>query len=426
MSTPSLTGTIRRVATGTRNLDRPIALLGAMAFITQLGVSVMLPLLPLYAQSLGATPFVLSLLVGGFAIALAVGQLASGFLAERLASRRLVVAGMGVYAGANVAIAGSATAIQLIAFRAIAGLGSGVNQVAERLYLTQVAGRARLAFANSILSAAGSAGSVLGPTVGGVLAAVGDLRAPFIVVGITSLAAAIGGLFLPAPTTRSQVGQGSADPATPGGAIAEPAGGTIAGSAQATSGPRLLVVLFVVQLAFQATFGAFITTFAPFASERLAWSPAEIGLMFSLFGLGNVLLGPFLARQADRRGRRLFAIVGCALIFPFAFAYVAEAPRWILYPITVLTGAGVTTLEASWYALLSDATDGGRRGRAFGTVVALSSLGIVIGSTLAAQLWERSGDVGLGLLVAAATVAVAGGALLAHPSDRGGAVTTRP
>jgi MFS family permease len=396
-------GPARRLASRARSVDRPIALLGGMAFITQLGVSVMLPLLPLYAQSMGATPFVLSLLVGGFAIALAVGQLASGFLAERFASRRLVVTGIGLYAGANVAIAGAASAFQLIVFRALAGFGSGINQVAERLYVTQVADRARLAFANGILSAAGSAGSVLGPTIGGVLAAIGDLRAPFIVVGITSLSAAIAGWFLPAPAPRDEV---AVDPAVG----AEPRA--------ASAVLRTLVVLFLVQLAFQATFGAFITTYAPFASERLHWSTAEIGLVFSLFGLGSVLLGPWLARQADRRGPRLFGIIGCVLLFPFAIVYVAEAPRLILYPVTVLGGAGVTTIEASWFALLSDATDGGRRGRAFGTIVALSSLGIVIGSTVAAQLWERSGDVGLGMLVASATVAISGVLLLAHPADR--------
>jgi DHA1 family multidrug resistance protein-like MFS transporter len=403
-------GPVGRMASRARSLDRPIAVLAAMAFITQLGVSVMLPLLPLYAQSLGATPFVLSLLVGGFAIALAGGQLASGFLAGRFASRRLVVTGIGTYAGANVAIAWSSTAAQLIAFRALAGLGSGINQVAERLYLTQVADRARLAFSNGILSAAGSAGSVLGPTFGGVLAAIGDLRVPFIVVGITSLSATVAGWFLPPPAPREPAIR---DPAEAGGAGWE-----------ARSPMRLLIVLFFVQLAFQATFGAFITTYAPFASERLGWSTAEIGLVFSLFGLGSILLGPWLARQADRHGRRLFGIIGCALIFPFAIAYVAGAPRLILYPVSVFTGAGVTTIEAAWFALLSDATDGARQGRAFGTIVALSSLGIVIGSTVAAQLWERSGDVGLGLLVASATVAISGILLLAHPADHGAAPST--
>jgi MFS family permease len=390
-----------------------------MAFITQLGVSVMLPLLPLYAQSLGATPFVLGLLVSSFAVALAVGQLGAGFLAERFASRRLVIAGMGVYAGANVAIAASIAAVQLIAFRAAAGLGAGVNQVAERLYLTQVADRARLAFANSILSAAGSAGSVVGPTVGGVLAAIGDLRVPFIVVGITSLTAAVAGWFLPSPAASEvPVADGTGSPVATAGAAEIAAGGIAAGGqAGGASTARVLGVLFVVQLALQAGFGGFITTYAPFASERLNWSTAEIGLVFSLFGLGSVLLGPWLARLADRYGRRSFGIIGAALLVPFGLVYVAEAPRLILYPVSIVAGAGLTTLEASWFALLSDATDGGRRGRAFGTVVALSSLGIAVGSTVATQLWERSGDVGLGLVVSAAAVAIAGVALLAHPAD---------
>jgi len=400
-------GLVRRATGRARSLDRPIALLAAMAFITQLGVSVMLPLLPLYAQSLGATPFVLGLLVSGFAVALAAGQLGAGFLAERFASRRLVIAGMGLYAGANLAIAASTAAFQLIVFRATAGLGSGVNQVAERLYLTQVADRARLAFANSILSASGSAGSVLGPTVGGVLAAIGDLRVPFIVVGITSLTAAIAGWFLPSPVARKPAVAGSAS--EPVAQVTAP-GATVG---------RVIVVLFVVQLAFQAAFGGFITTYAPFASERLNWSTAEIGLVFSLFGLGSVLLGPWLAGMADRHGRRTFGIVGAALIVPFGLVFVVEAPRFILYPVSIIAGAGVTTLEASWFALLSEATDGGRRGRTFGTVVALSSLGIAVGSTVATQLWERFGDVGLGMVVSSVAVAVAGAALLVHPADRG-------
>jgi DNA-binding MarR family transcriptional regulator len=198
------------MASRARSIDRPIALLAAMAFITQLGVSVMLPLLPLYAQSMGATPFVLSLLVGGFAIALAIGQLASGFLAERFPSRRLVVTGIGLYAGANVAIAGAATAFQLIAFRAAAGLGSGINQVAERLYVTQVAERARLAFSN-------------GDPVGGRFRRIrswahlrgraGRDRRPAGAVHrgrVTSLSAAIGGWFLPVPAARESVSPGPA------------------------------------------------------------------------------------------------------------------------------------------------------------------------------------------------------------------------
>ena len=237
---------VGRLAARARALDRSLGLLAAMAFITQLGVSVMLPLLPLYAQSLGATPFVLGLLISGFGVTLAAGQLAAGFMADRIAPRRLVVTGLGVYAAANIAIAISTSAAQLIVYRGVAGLGAGIGQVAERLYIGQVAARARLAFANSIISAAYSAGTVAGPAIGGLLAHVGDLHLPFVVVGLTSFAAAAAGWFLPRPPER----------------IAEPASGVgserLDGSAPAAAGcwcragrrrliVRRIAVLFVVQ-----------------------------------------------------------------------------------------------------------------------------------------------------------------------------------
>src|SRR4051794_1179806 len=187
-----------------RGLSPATALLGAMAFITQVGVSIMLPLLPLYATSLGATPTVLGLVTSAFAVLIAVGQLAGGYLVERVAPRRLVSVGIGLYAAANVLISTAGAALPLIVFRSLAGLGSGINQVSERIYVAQAIDRTRLAFANGVLSAAGSAGSVLGPTVGALLVGVSDLRLPFLVVAATSTIAAIASLFLPkAPAERA-------------------------------------------------------------------------------------------------------------------------------------------------------------------------------------------------------------------------------
>jgi MFS family permease len=408
---------VERARSWGRGLSPAIALLGAMAFSTQVGVSIMLPLLPLYATSLGATPTVLGLLTSSFAILIAVGQLAGGYLVERVAPRRLVSLGIGTYAAANVLISTAGAALPLIAFRSLAGLGSGVNQVSERLYVAQAIDRARLAFANGVLSAAGSAGSVLGPTVGGLLVGVSDLRLPFLVVAATSMTSTIASLFLPKPPaqvpanyTDSTTRAASADLAAP-----RPAGGRRVTWSNAT---RLLVVLFLVQLSFQAGFGAFITTYAVFVQERLGWATAEVGLVFSAFGLGSILLGPVLANLADRRGRRDVAILGAGLILLFPIVFVAEAPRLILYPVSVLAGAGVTALEASYFALLADATDGGRRGRAYGWISALSSLGIVVGATVSSQVWDRTGDVGFGQLTSAIGLVLTAGFLLLYPRDR--------
>jgi MFS family permease len=406
-----------RVRAWTRGLTPAIALLGAMAFVTQVGVSIMLPLLPLYATSLGATPTVLGLLTSSFAILIAVGQLAGGYLVERVAPRRLVTLGIGTYAAANVLISTAAAALPLIAFRSLAGLGSGVNQVAERLYVAQAIDRTRLAFANGVLSAAGSAGAVLGPTVGGLLVVgASDLRLPFLVVAATSLTAAIASLFLPKPPAER--------PAKPEGEapVTAPAESTDvkspAGRFAWSTATRLLVILFLIQASFQAGFGAFITTYAVFVQERLGWATAEVGLVFSAFGLGSILLGPVLANLADRRGRRDVAILGAGLVLLFPIVFVAEAPRLILYPVAVLAGAGVTAIEASYFALLADATDGGRRGRAYGWISALSSLGIVVGAVGSSQVWDRTGDVGLGLLTTAVGLALVVVFLLLYPRDR--------
>ena len=108
------------------------------------------------------------------------------------------------------------------------------------------------------------------------------------------------------------------------------------------------------------------------------------------------------------------------MIFLFPIVFVAEAPRLILYPVSVLAGAGVTALEASYFALLADATNGGRRGRAYGWISALSSLGIVVGATVSSQIWDRTGDVGLGQLTSAIGLVLVAGFLLLYPRDRPG------
>lgn len=396
-----------------------------MAFITQVGVSIMLPLLPLYATSLGATPAVLGLLTSSFAILIAVGQLGGGYLVERVAPRRLVTLGIGIYALANVLISTAGAALPLIAFRSVAGLGAGINQVAERLYVAQAIDRTRLAFANGVLSAAGSAGSVLGPTVGGLLVGVSNLHLPFLVVSATSALAFVGSLFLPKPPAEGPGSRGWRTPTTteaPGEISEEepdePAPPVVRRRFGWSAATKILVLLFLIQTSFQAGFGAFITTYAVFAQQRLGWATTEVGLVFSAFGLGSILLGPVLANLADRRGRRDVAILGSALVLLFPIVFVAELPRPVLYLVSIVGGAGVTGLEASYFALLADATDGGRRGRAYGWITALSSLGIVVGATGASQLWDRTGDVGLGLLTTAMGLALVIAFLLLFPRDR--------
>ncbi|HEY3246888.1 MAG TPA: MFS transporter, partial [bacterium] len=232
-----------------RAVSGPLAILSLIAFVSSLGVAVMLPLIPLYAVSLGAAPVQLGLLTSAFAVATTVAQVGAGLFMDRYGARGFIRGGIATYAGANFLIATARTALSLISFRTIAGLGGGTNLVATRLYLSQVTDPSRMAFANGVLSAATSAGQVAGPVLGGIVAALANLRLPFVMVGITSSLALVGALLLPRPAE----GPASAVPAA------------AAGRAERLFTRDVIILLFA-QLFLLAGYGGFITTYAPFAT----------------------------------------------------------------------------------------------------------------------------------------------------------------
>ncbi|HET7725733.1 MAG TPA: MFS transporter [Candidatus Limnocylindrales bacterium] len=389
----------------------PILILAVVAFASQVGVAVMLPLLPLYAIELGADPFVLGLLTSAFAVTNAVGQLGGGFLADRFGARGLVPGGWAVYAACNLLIATAAAALPLIAYRSLAGLGAGVALSAERIYLAGIVDETVLAFANGILSAAGSAGALLGPAVGGLIAAVSDLRMPFLLVGATSAVGVVVALrFLPPERGREAArSHDSADAAGPSAA---------APVAVPTSPRSALAVLVVSNLAFSAAFGGFITTYSPYATARLGWSTTDIGILFSLFGLGNILIGPWLARRGDERGRATWAVLSCIPVALYTAVFVSDLPQPVIYAAGVIAGGGVAGFGANWYAMLATVAGAERRGRRIGSVMAFSNLGLVVGAMGASAVWE-----GIDLRVAAVSplvsVLVAAGTLLVLPQSAG-------
>jgi MFS family permease len=367
-------------------------LLALIGFVSQVGISVMLPLLPLYATELGAPPIVLGLLTSAFAVTNALGQLGAGFVSEGWGARRTMTAGLGLYAAMNALIATAISAPWLLAWRTVAGLGGGAMIVSERLYLAQSVKPERRAFANGIVSAGQSAGTVAGPVVGGFAASLAGLRAPFILVAATSVIALIGTLFLPASSEAAHR-TSRTEPNDP-------------------LDLRPLAMLLVANLALLATYGAFITTYATLATTRLGWTLVDVGIAFSFFGAGSILLGPWLAHLADRIGRRTVATVAPLALIGFALGLVLGLPQPAIYALASLAGGGLTAFSASWYALLAETAGERRMGRVFGVVSAASTIGIVIGSTIAAELWTRI-DIVAGMMVGVVAPLVTVAAMLA-------------
>ncbi|MGQ0548301.1 MAG: MFS transporter [Armatimonadota bacterium] len=377
-----------------RELNSPVLILTAISFVSSLGIAVMLPLIPLYAISLGASPWQLGLLTSAFALANAVSQLAAGLLIDRFGTRVFIRGGIATYAGANLLIATAATAPVLIAYRTLAGLGTGVNLVAGRIYLAQITDPMKMAFTNGVLSAAFSAGQVAGPAFGGIVTALADLRLPFLLVGLTSGIAFVGSLLLPRAGERTAA-----------------APGTQASSAATGLFNRAAIILLVAQFCLLAGYGGFITTYAPLATMVLGWSTLEVGIIFSVFGAGSIVLGPWLSHLADRIGRPLVGALACLPIALFGIGLVLALPRPVLYAITLAAGGGLTAFTAAWFALLAEAAPSARRGRTFGVISAASNLGTVVGAMTASAIWQRA-NLSTAMLSVTVPVMLGGAAML--------------
>lgn len=373
----------------------PIALIAAVSFVSSLGIGVMLPLMPLYALSLGASPLQLGLMTSVFALANTAGQMLSGLRMDRSGSLPFIRGGTGLYAAANALIATAQDAASLIAYRGIAGLGAGANVVGSRVYLAQVAPPERMGLVNGILGSVGAAGSVIGPAFGGGVVALSDLRAPFVIVAVTSGLALLGLLALPRP---QQVSAPRAD-------------------APASALNRSVLTLLLANGLLSAGYGGFITAYAPYATEIRAWTLFEVGLLFTVAGSGSIVFGAAMGHLADRIGRRRVAVFAPIPASLMGFGMVLGLERVLVYATMFVAGAAIAGFTASWFALLNDASPEGRKGRTFGMVSALSNMGTIFGALGASLLWQFVG-VEYGLILASTFLLLAGPALLLIPAQR--------
>lgn len=142
-----------------------LVILMITAFVDMVGLLMILPLLPFYAKSLGASGFVVGLLVSSFAIA----QLASapmwGRFSDHYGRRPALLIGLTASALAYVIFAYADSLWLLFASRLVQGAGGGTVSVIQA-YVADALKPEQRAKGLGWLSAATNAGVALGPVLG--------------------------------------------------------------------------------------------------------------------------------------------------------------------------------------------------------------------------------------------------------------------
>ncbi len=150
--------------------------------------------LPSISTGLGASTSTLQWVVDSYVLLLSGLLLLGGSLGDRFGRKRWMTAGLLVFGAASVGAALATSAGQLIAFRALQGVGAALVLPATLSIITNVFPRGERARAIAIWTAVGGLGVGIGPVLGGYLvdnfgwSAVFWLHVPVVTVALAGMA----------------------------------------------------------------------------------------------------------------------------------------------------------------------------------------------------------------------------------------------
>jgi MFS family permease len=401
---------------------RPILPLLVAEAILWIGFGAILPVLPLYMTEKGIDPVTLGLVVAAWPAARLFAEPAFGWLADRTPRVPLMVTGLfisTVVAFVPLVLIGPA---EFFVVRLVSGLGAAMYDPAARGFIVDATADDEHGEAFGLYSAAQMGGFLVGPAIGGIGAGLLGQWFPFVFATIAGLVAALyllltahdperrhapQGLSLPPPDLVGELQSSPTQRPTATSAMGiEPSLAAPSPSVAAPGGPaspvamktiylppasfwnRMLVAAVVINFGSFFASGTYEVVWSLFM-ERIGASLELIGVSFAIFAIPILLLSPLAGRWVDRLGALRFIVVGSAMIIASAFLYPALADPYLVLPVNVLEATGFAILGPAVYAVVSWGSPAGRSSTAQGLFGAAGTLGFIVSSLIAGELWSR-------------------------------------
>jgi len=179
-----------------------LLVLCTIAMIMMIGIGIVSPILPHYARSFGVNITMVGLLITVFGVARIVIDVPAGSLVEIFGRRSMLVLGPALLGVASFCCGMAKSYSQLLCFRFLQGLGSGLYTTAAMVMLADISNIRTRGPMMSFYQGAILIGAGLGPTVGGYVADAWGIRAPFIVYALMAALATIWA-YVKLPETKS-------------------------------------------------------------------------------------------------------------------------------------------------------------------------------------------------------------------------------
>lgn len=261
-------------------MKRPLALILTFVFIDVLGFSLILPLLPYYADDFNASSVVVGLLLAANALTQMIGSPILGRLSDRYGRKPLLITSIAGTVVGFLMLGWANSLAMLFASRILDGFLGGNVSLAQA-YITDKTSRDERAKGLGMIGAAFGLGFIFGPALGGILSAGGNYARPaFAAAGLAALNLLGVLLWLPEslpPEQRQQESEQSRRKFT--------FDALIEALQRPCVGPLLNVVLF-----YGLAFTIFQTMFSLFTQKQLGLSAQTTSYVFTYVGVLIVLV----------------------------------------------------------------------------------------------------------------------------------------
>lgn len=378
--------------------------ISTVTFLLWTGSSILIPVLPLYTDSLGLNYTETGIVIGAFYAGRLLFNLFGGRLADRRSLRVVAAWGCLVTAVASASAGVIESYLPLVASRFVQGAGAGLYLTAALAAVVRSAPPSLVGRYTSLYQGIGLLGFTFGPVIGGVLAQFAGLRAPFFGYAVAALI----GVHIALRRLDRTVGAAGASP-RPAATLEGPS---------IRRGPYRMAMLVALTI-FWLRAGILNTLVPLLAAGQLGMIAGSIGLMFALSGVGNVAILGRAGRSLDR-GRRpavLWSTVGSG-IFVIS-AGLAWTPSLLIVAVvlaTTVTGYASVTPTV----VIADSVSSAAQGRAIGMLRVITDLSLLVGPVISGLVADafglRAGIMSAGV----ATLLVAGIAATRLPETRPG------
>jgi MFS family permease len=148
----------------------------------------LLPVLPVFAESFGVSYGLIGLVLAGEALGTLLADIPAGILIRRLDRKWVMALGIGLVGLSVIALFWSQSIWEVLAYRIISGFGAALWNLSRHAYLSEATNKMNRGRAIALFGGTNRLGGFLGPVVGGFLAVQFGLRLPFLVFGVLALA----------------------------------------------------------------------------------------------------------------------------------------------------------------------------------------------------------------------------------------------